>query len=125
MLRPLTTVFVVRTPLDGLARRAWLNDALDQRPKELDSLKELLHGWKRVVPERHLRLERAEKLLRMDDIADAVHLRVFLLGRALPCGELREIGHEPCDEALEEGHHEHDLRPRESSHEQANVLQIP
>src|SRR2546422_10963395 len=122
MLRPLTTVFAVRARLDGLARRACLNDALDQRPKELNSLKELLHGWKRAARERHLRLERAEELLRVDDIADAVHLRVFLLGRALPCGKLREIGHKPGDEAFEEGHHEHDLRSRESSDEDANVL---
>ena len=72
-----------------------MNDVLDQRQKDLNSLKGVRRRSKRVVHERRLRFEGAEESLRMGDIADAVHLRIFLLRRALPSGEFRQIGHEP------------------------------
>ena len=61
----------------------------------------------------------------MDDVDDAVHVRVLALGGALPIGEVRQIRHEARDEALEKGHHQHDLHRRQIGDEQPNVLQIP
>ena len=81
-----------------------------------------MHRGNRATRERHLRVERTEEFLRMDDIAGTVHVRVFILCRALPFGELCEIGHESGNEAFEEGHHEHDLDPRELPHELPDAL---
>ena len=41
---------------------------------------------------RHFPLERTEEFLRMNDIDDAVHLRILLLRRALAWCELRQYG---------------------------------
>ena len=61
----------------------------------------------------------------MSHVADAVHVRIFLLLRALPLGEFRQVGHEPLNEALEECHHDHDRHRREPSDEEPDVRQTP
>ena len=66
-----------------------MNDALDQRPKDVNSLEEMHHGRLWGGQERQLRVERAKEFLRVNDIDNAVHVSVFVLGRALPLGERR------------------------------------
>src|SRR5437899_8045305 len=72
----------------GLLRRSGKirlsNDISDQRLQEPNSLKEVCYGFARVVRQRHLRFQSAEEFLRMSHVADAVHVRIFLLHRALP-----------------------------------------
>jgi hypothetical protein len=91
-----------------------MNNVFDQRPEELHALEELRRLGGRSVHEPQLRFERAEELLRMNEIDDAVHLRIFVLRRALPSGELLEAGHEPRNKPFEEGHHDDELHPGES-----------
>jgi len=51
-----------------------MNDALDQRPKDVNSLEEMRHGRLRGGQERQLRVERAQEFLRVNDIDDTVHV---------------------------------------------------
>src|ERR1043165_6182483 len=62
------------------------DDALDQRAEELDAYEQ--HLLRQRGRERHLRFQRAEELLGMGDVADAVDVRVFHLGRALALGQV-------------------------------------
>src|SRR5881296_3063083 len=101
---------------------ASFSDILNKRVEELNSLKEVLCG---SVPERHLRFQSAEEFLCMANIANAVHIRIFLLQRALPLGDFRQIGHEPLNKTFEESHRDEDRRRRESADEQSDVRQIP
>ena len=98
------------------------DDALKQRPKELDSFEHLLLG--QGVREHHLRFQGPEEFLSMGDVTNAMDVRVFHLGRTLALGELGQIGHEPLNEAFEEGHRHHDRHRRQSSDEQADVHQV-
>ena len=71
--------------------RDWLlggmNNALDQRPKDVNPLKELRRGWMGGGQKRQFRVERAEEFLGMDNVDDAMHIRILALQRALPLGE--------------------------------------
>ena len=75
--------------------------------------------------ERHLRIQRAKEFLRMGDIADPVHIRIFSLHRSLSLRDFRQVGHEPLNETFEESHHDDDRHRREASDEQTDVRQIP
>ena len=66
-----------------------MNDALDQRPKDVNSLEEMRHGRLRGGQERQLRVERAQEFLLVNDIDDTVHVCIFVLHRTLPLGERR------------------------------------
>ena len=56
--------------------------------KQLDAFEHvLLWQWRR---ERHLGFQRAEELLCVGDVTDAVHVRVFHLGRALALRRARQ-----------------------------------
>src|SRR5438477_13140755 len=76
------------------------NDVVQERPPKADAFEQLVDRSRTC--ERHLGLERAEKLLGVRHVAYAVDVGVFQLGRSLPRGEIGEIRHEALDEPLEE-----------------------
>ncbi len=63
------------------------NDALDQRPKDVNSLKKLRRGWVRGGQKRQFSVERAEEFLGMDNVDDTMHIGILALQRTLPLGE--------------------------------------
>src|SRR5579864_8445062 len=113
MVREWSSVSLLPPENFGLAS----NDYLDQRLEQINSFKDGLSRFARVARERHFRFQSVKEFLCMGDIADAVHVRIFLLHRALPLSQFRQIGHEPLDEAFEESHHDDDRNRREASDE--------
>src|SRR5437899_3113097 len=108
----------------SLLIRGWSSghDVADQRPEQFDAFEHL--GVGNRPRQRHLGLQRAEKLLRVRDVAHTVDVRVFHFARSLTPREIGEIGHEALDEAFEEGHR-HDVRNRrKAADEQTDVLQV-
>src|SRR5712692_7805105 len=99
-----------------------MNNAFDQRMQDINAFDELRsRHW---FVKRHFGAERMKKFLRMDNVTNTMHIRIFLLSRTLPGGEVCQIWHKSLDEAFEESHHEQDRHTRHSCHEHPNFIQI-